>query len=196
MDVYDQTPEPWKIDIFSGPLRSNRDPRSVIFDRLRRESPEYRAYFLNRITEVLNHILTDDFLDERLDYYKGVSRTFGLDDTRFLNSLDEYFQNRAMALRAQLDTYFSSGPSFELTTSISGSADLKIDGYRVAAEYRGHYFSETPVSIEISADDDPEFTSWIINGQISSIDTPYLTLNLAADTHIEVVLRPESHPAQ
>ena len=196
MDVYDQAPEPWDIDIFAGPLQSKRDPRSAIFDRLTRESPEYRAYFLNRITEVLNHILTDDFLNERLAYYEGVSRIFGLDDTRFLSLLGEYLQNRSMVLRTQLDTYFSSGPSFKLTTSISGEADLKIDGYRVADEYRGHYFFETPVSIEISTVDDPAFTSWIINGQISSIDTPYLTLNLAEDTHIEVVLLPESHPAQ
>ncbi len=27
-------------------------------------------------------ILTDDFLDERLAYYEGVSRAFGLDDIR------------------------------------------------------------------------------------------------------------------
>jgi hypothetical protein len=115
MDLYSQVPNPWEVDNFTGvsAIVGNRRPRTLLFDRLRTESPEYRAYFLARLTEVLNHELTPEFMEALIQRYEATAAAFGIEDRAYLQTLRDYAAHRPAVLRAQMDRYFSSGPSYK-----------------------------------------------------------------------------------
>ena len=189
IDWYAQAEQPWKIDTFVGMasvIVESSDPRAVIFNRLRTESPEYRVYFLSRLTEVLNHELTPEFMEELIDRYEREMLALGMDNTTFLPSLRTFFVHRPAVLREQMDEYFSSGPSYKLTVKSTDEIGFKIDGRDVGEQYSGWYFADTPARIEISDSSHHGHVSWVINGDLVEAGKAQQELNLSADTVVEL----------
>ena len=99
MDAHSQVAFAWEIDNFRGRkgLLIGQRPRTVIFDRLRRESPEYRIFFLTRITEVLNHILTPERVGQLVARYETTAISYGISDRNFLENIKEFVKKRPAA---------------------------------------------------------------------------------------------------
>ena len=185
MDMGRRVNHPWELDVFAGEYAA--DPRSVIFNRLRRESPAYRQYFLNRLVTVLNHRLTPDFVQRRVNDYELLAQSLDIQNRSFFESLREFLKHRPAALRAQMDTYFAAGPSHELTLQTNDLEGIRVDGYPVAEPYQGHYFAATPVEISVDGPARAKFAGWRVNGEHITPQQTRLALRLAADTHIEVL---------
>jgi len=163
------------------------DPRAVLFNRLRTESPEYRVYFLTRLTDVLNHELTPQFMNDLITRYERQADVFGVENDVFFNSLRQYAVHRPGVLRAQMDEYFQSGPSRRLTVSSAPQLGIAVDGRSVGDSYTGSYFRDTPARIELSDPAQAARVKWTVNGR--TIDPPAgpLLLNLTADTSVEIL---------
>lgn len=190
MDFYDQEDFPWDIDNFTGSsavLNRNRT-RSIIFDRLRRESPEYRVFFLKRFTEVLNHILTQAKVSEKVARYEDMAISYGISDRAFLEVIKDFVMERPAVLRRQLDKYFNAGDSYKLHISSPIPIDIKVDGHWVGDEFVGWYFTDTPARIVIPESYRQLVDAWIINGEEIKMDKPYIELHLSSDTEIKVLL--------
>ncbi|MDH3378408.1 MAG: CotH kinase family protein [Gammaproteobacteria bacterium] len=188
MDLYNQVPNPWEIDNFtglSGVLQSKK-PRSVIFERLRRESAEYRQFFLTRITEVLNHILTPEYVAQRIAYYESVALSYGVPDTKFLEAMRLFSSERPAALRRQMDKYFDAGNSYRLTVSSRSPIKFKIDGYDVDDKYVGWYFEDTEAQIEVEESSLQSTYTWNVNGRPISERGRSLVLSLTNNINIEI----------
>jgi hypothetical protein len=195
MDFYAQATEPWQIDQLEdrrgNPLARSNDSRVVLFHRLRTESEEYRLRFLSRLTEVLNHELTVEFMEDLIDRYDQTAAAFGIEEREYLQSLRPFAEHRPAVLREQMDTYFSSGPSYRFTVSAPVSLGLKVDGRDIAGRYTGWYFTETPARIDIGDPARLAQTRWMINGQ--ELDPARIPSEfvLSADTLLEIQFRAE-----
>ena len=199
LDFYGQAENAWEIDSFTGqngiiwtyendmrnpPLWTR--PRPMIFGRLREESPEYRAVFLSRLTEVLNHELTPEFLQKLVDRYEETAKAHGIESREYLDLMRKFFTYRPAVLRKQADTYFSSGPSYRLTVSSSSAAGFKVDGHKIDQNYSGWYFADTPARVEISDPSELGRLVWVVDGVALDRDKARLDLHLSADTVVEL----------
>jgi len=186
MDWYSRAERPWEINTVPG-MALETDPRAVLFNRLRTESPEYRVYFLTRLTDVLNHELTPQFMNDLITRYERQADVFGVENDVFFNSLRQYAVHRPGVLRAQMDEYFQSGPSRRLTVSSAPQLGIAVDGRSVGDSYTGSYFRDTPARIELSDPAQAARVKWTVNGR--TIDPPAgpLLLNLTADTSVEIL---------
>ena len=102
------------------------------------EDPEYRAYFQRVWTEVMNHVLTPAFLNERYDYYRAEGERLGLGrrDLEYLPLLKDFLDRRpAVAWKIATD-WLRTGPA--VTCRIGGTRGaVVVDGRRVAPGWQG-----------------------------------------------------------
>ena len=194
MDYYNQVESPSDIDNFGGqsPVLNRDRTRSIIFDRLRRESPEYRMFFLSRITEVLNHILTREKVSGIIARYENMAISFGISNRAFLEVVKVFVRERPAVLRGQLNTYFKAGDNYRLKVSSSIPLNFMVDGHEKKDRYTGWYFADTPVSIEIPEAYQQLTGIWVINGSEIPIVESRLKHYLSSDTEIEILLAQKS----
>ena len=187
-DVYDQVPLNWEIDNFTGrnAIFRSKNPRAIVFNRLRQESPEYRKRFLARFVEVLNHVLTAEKVRAIIENYKIIATQLEMDDTLFLQKMEEFAEFRPTILREQLDRHFDAGTAYRLTIANHSGASITVDGYPIGANYSGWYFSETPVSIGRSLAAESTTQTLNIDGHISQLNDRELTISLTRDTEITI----------
>lgn len=186
-DWYARAERPWEMDTLRA-LGAEDDPRIVIFNRLRSESPEYRAFFLARLADVLNHELTPQFMGNLISHYETQARNLGVENGSFFSSLRLYVQRRPEVLRAQMADHFQAGPSYRLTVSGPAAVALAVDGRTVNSTYAGSYFADTPARIELVAPEDAAQAQWVVNGKAISRPTGPLSLSLTSDTHVDIRL--------
>jgi hypothetical protein len=187
-DRYQTGPRPWEIDVLEGPLGDvGADPRARIFARLMEGSPDYRDRFLVRFVKVMNHLLDDNFVQQRLDHYADLSRRMDIRDTLFLGKMRAFLVNRPPVLRHQLDRHFSVGPSFRLNVWNRRGLRLLVDGHPVSGDYVGHYFASTPARVEVDPRDREGFGGWVVGGEPTETTDAFLELSLAGDLTVEVV---------
>lgn len=188
-DRYYQVDVPWKIDSFRGlaGVLVSKKLRSVILNRLRLESPEYRHYFVSRVTEVLNHILTPEKVAEKVAYYRQVAIDHGIVDSSYLDIIREFGEERPAVLRNQLNMYFEAGDSYRLSISNPMGVNINVDGYSIADDYIGWYFANTPARIEISDSDRQSVRAVSLNGDEIPMSEGIIELHLTADTDLEFI---------
>jgi hypothetical protein len=187
-DVYDQVPLNWEIDNFMGrnAIFRSKQPRAIVFNRLRQESPEYRKRFLARFVEVLNHVLTAEKVRAIIENYKIIATQLEMDDTLFLQKMEEFAEFRPTILREQLDQYFDAGAAYRLTIANYSGASITVDGYPIGANYSGWYFTETPVRIRRSLTTESTTQTLNVDGHVSQLNDREHTISLTRDTEITI----------
>ena len=60
-------------------VRASGDVRPSVLAGLLADDEEYRESFKIAFARMLNHQLTDDFLDEQFDHYANIARTYGVE---------------------------------------------------------------------------------------------------------------------
>ena len=106
----DEATHAWGLDTFDSVLkRSGRRHaiipyvlRSEILSRLFKDEA-YRRYFARLFQELMNHKLTEEFLAERLEHYRGVSCSLGVDNATPLESIEQHLVHVRDRLR---DAFF------------------------------------------------------------------------------------------
>jgi hypothetical protein len=189
MDWWGQVSQPWEIDNFTGVrgLINSGDLRAVAFNQLRLASPEYRRIFLSRLAEVLNHELTHEFMAELIDRYEAAMAAFGIEDQAYVQTLRDYAEHRPAVLRAQMDAYFSAGPSHRLTVTAPTSLGVRVDGREMGERYSGWYFPATPAHIQLGSEAEVPQATWRVNGEILEPGASHIELELSAETTVEVL---------
>ena len=65
-------------------VRASGDVRPSVLAGLLADDEEYRESFKIAFARMLNHQLTDDFLDEQFDHYANIARTYSVEDLGYL----------------------------------------------------------------------------------------------------------------
>ncbi len=89
--------------LYGGRRDESNDVRARLMSRLIEEDPEFRTYFVELSTELLDGLTNDGFLNDLLDRHAHLVRR------RHRVTLREYFANRPAVLRTELRELVGSG---------------------------------------------------------------------------------------
>jgi formylglycine-generating enzyme required for sulfatase activity len=191
----DQSFRDWNLDSYQYLLerigegrrgRNPADPRSVILSELIANDPEYRQYLKRVVQTLLNHRITDAFLQERYSHYLDVAGELRVANLSYLPRLRRFVENRRAFFRLTTEQWLNSAPSQEVTLSSPRHTSFLIDGERVPSGYRGLYFPDLETVVDIDEAQRGALSGWRINGRMVPGAAP---LKFKADrpTRIEAV---------
>jgi CotH protein len=127
--------------------RRRNEPRPRILTGLLRDDPEYREYFKALWVEVMNHVLTPEFVRAKYDYYADLARKLGVRDTDYLPEVKRFLDQRPVVLRTMAGQYLQTGPMVQLRMTAPGT----VNGHQVDAGWTGYYFPGMRVRVESAA---------------------------------------------
>ncbi len=180
--------EPWEVDLFHQIVfEESLDPRSVLLHKLIEYHPAYRSYLLNLYTEAINHRLTQEFIEGRLQHYERVARAYGLPDVAFIDSARDYLARREPILRERMGRFLKGGAERRVTLIVPAGRTVEVDGHPKSADYEGWYYDTVPIRLDASAAG-AEFAHWSVDGE--QVPEPEIELEIDQDTGIEAVFAP------
>jgi len=182
--------EIWEQELILKKLMKNRyhrRPRALVFRRLMQEDPQYKKYFESLLTEKLNHVLTQDYLQSRTDYYQHIQTQ--IDSTSSLiKGIRDFIEHRHEFVFKLMHKYFESPGSYYCHVEGNKTMTYTVDGFPARAGYRGIYFKGASVQIRV---DDPSLQKkidhWRINGRKVKSRGNDLTYVIEANTTITPV---------
>ena len=192
----DQSFRSWDVDSFYGLLeqpgerrrgRRPSEPRAVVLTYMLEDDPLYLAYFKQEFARMLNHQVTQEFLDERYQHYETLAHAYGIDDTRFLEPLREFLSSRRDFLWELAERYFDSGTavSLHLTAPFGG---MLVNGSTVAGHFEGRYLPNTSVEVALPEATADSVSYWRVNGEQKGVGSRVLQLLVESDVTIEPIL--------
>lgn len=164
--------------------------RPKLFSRLMDESPEYRDFYINLITGLLNHRLTREYLLSRVSYYKKMLNDFGSPHSEYIVMLQEFMNNRPDFMRKDMVHYFKLKGPYQVNLLAPADKEFVIDGYSEPGSYRGEYFSGYPCTIHVKENSKNGFSHWLVDGEKKSTDS--LRIEVKKETTIEAVFSQNS----
>jgi formylglycine-generating enzyme required for sulfatase activity len=161
--------------------------RGTIFvHHLLTDDPGYRTYFKRTFLRVMNHHVTDAFLQERYRHYRDVATELGVAHLDYLPRLRSFLERRPAFFRRLTEQWLNSPPSQPLTLDAPPGVSLTVDGEAAAGGYRGLYFPDLEIAVDIPAAHRTGFSGWRVNGQTVGA-TSRLTLMVDRPTHVEAL---------
>lgn len=168
----------YKDEHFSG--------RTKLFSRLMREDEDFHRQFVDLIVQLLNHRLTRNFLHERVEYYRQMMEKFGEPHEEYVTMLRKFMDHRPEFIYRDMQKNFALSTPYTCGIRVPENEKIAVDGYTYEKDYRGMYFTTTPVHITVTDTGRSRFQYWLVNGE--RILTPELQLSLQEDTDVSLVL--------
>jgi hypothetical protein len=184
----------WYLLSRTGQPRGRRpnEPRARILVTLLDEDPEYRAYFQRVWTDVMNHVLTPAFLDERFEHYFAEGERLDLRDRAYLTPLKVFLQRRPTVAWKIATDWLRTGPAVACRIGGTRGAVI-IDGRRVGPGWQGSYFPGMRVALSVPPELTSAFSHWVVNGAV--VTGTALTLDATSALDIEPVWIDGAAPA-
>jgi hypothetical protein len=137
--------------------------------------------------------VTVPFLEERYRHYLDVVTELGVAHVDYLPRLREFLERRPAFFRRITEQWLNSPPSQPLTLVAPGGVSLIIDGERVKDGYRGLYFPDLDLLLEVPAEHRARFSGWRLNGRLVA-ESAQLTFRVDRPTRVEALFD-EPHPS-
>ena len=134
-----------------------QDARARLFNRLRREDPDFRTHFVALVTELLNHRVNSRFLDELVSRYEHLLVP------PVTRGLAAYFEQRPKTVRDELSTYFDVGTYHRVSVNPPARVRVLVDGYRKPGPYTGWHVAGSEIVVTIDGGG-KDFSHWLVNG--------------------------------
>lgn len=180
------TREVWEMAL---PRKHCSGIQAYLFSRLLTESPEYRLFFANLVTELLNHRIDHEYLDSRLEYYDRLAKAVGVKEEKFLRG-GHFFENRADYVRSQMAefSFFGVSENYECRLKGPDNTEYIIDGYHEHAGYKGKYFKGMSITVKVKkSPKHKRFSHWLVNEK--RVDRHDLIYQILSDTTIQAVFK-------
>ncbi len=84
------------------PLLNKSDIRSLLLTRLISESHDFRDFLADEFCLIFTERLTDQFLNERLEHYKNLLSSYGMQNQRFIEVIGNFMAMRPKVLKQHL----------------------------------------------------------------------------------------------
>ncbi|MBP7569901.1 MAG: SUMF1/EgtB/PvdO family nonheme iron enzyme [Acidobacteria bacterium] len=164
--------------------RRPSEPRPFVFGTLLAEDQAFRDYYASRVDTMLNHQLTQDFLDERRAHYEEVADRFGVEATEYRRRIREFVARRRAYVREITEQWLDVPRSVRVTVRREAGGSLTVDGFEKKRPFEGFYFPGRAVQVRTT---DGEPVRWFVNGSPVEVSPE---LPLRADGPLEVVAVP------
>jgi hypothetical protein len=149
--------------------RYKYDVRPSLMTTLLDRDPEYRAYFMRAWTEVMNHALTPDFLDERYAHYERLTTELGIEDRRFLVPLRQFLAERPTTVWKTAEAWLGTGPA--VVVRVAGHRPVRINDHEVAPGWHGRYFPGMHLEVDAADGDRAGRVGVLVNGRANTDTT-------------------------
>ncbi len=175
--------------------RRASEPRPFVLGTLLAEDAAFREYFASRVDTMLNHQLTQAFLDERWAHYEEVAERFGVADVEYRRRGREFLAKRRAFVREMAEQWLDTAASVRVTARREGGGRLVVDGFEKDGPFDGLYFPGRQLVVRVP---DGQPVRWFVNGSPVEISTE---LPVRADGRLEIVAAPAGsglavqHPA-
>jgi formylglycine-generating enzyme required for sulfatase activity len=147
------------------PRRNDAESRAILLTHLIAEDAGYRDYFKRVFQQVMNHRVSDAFLKERYQHYRDVATDLRVEELDYLPRLQEFFERRPAFYRQITEQWLNTPPSQPVTLVAPPEVALIIDGERVRTGYRGLYFPDIDVFVDVAPEHRPQLRGWRLNGR-------------------------------
>jgi formylglycine-generating enzyme required for sulfatase activity len=171
--------------------RNLSEPRAALLTTLIAEDARYREFFKRTFQRVMNHSVTPAFLEERYQHYLAIAERLGVEDRAYLARLREFLQRRPRAFRQFTEQWLNTPPSQPLAVALPKGRSVRIDTEPVTAGYRGLYFPDLEIALEVPPNELGAFSGWRVNG-VGSAAGPRLVLRVDKPTVVEAVFGGEA----
>lgn len=161
--------------------------RTQLFSRLLNEDPAYREFVISLCMDLLNHRVTQGYLQSRLEYYNDMLVSYGQNDSEYIENLELFFRKRPAFIRDEMRDMFKLGPSFSCRVKGPAGIQYEIDSYPETIGYNGYYFEGKNMTVSISSSHKDTFSHWLVNGR--KVEGSTLSFTVLADSTIEPVFR-------
>jgi formylglycine-generating enzyme required for sulfatase activity len=188
----DQSFRDWNLDSYQYLLervgeerrgRNRAETRAVVLTHLIAEDAEYRAYFKRVVQKVLNHEVTEAFLQDRYKYYSDTAARLRVPHTDYLPRLRTFLERRRAFFRLITEQWLNSEPGQPVTITAPEGVALTIEGERVENGYSGLYFPDLSTVVEVAPDTRKGFSGWRVNGKVVTDTGP---LTFVADKPMQI----------
>ncbi len=159
--------------------------RTRLFTRLINETEEYTSYVADMVTELLNHKLTEKFLDTRVQYYKHMMEEFGEPHSEYIAFLEQFMNKRPDYIRKDMKLKFGLEGPYSCDVTVPEGERLIIDGYPVDADYHGKYFKGQKCLLQLPDNLKDKLDHWLVNGK--NVRSNPLELTMSEHTEVQAV---------
>lgn len=159
--------------------------RTDLFSRLIWQDQDYQSIFLMEVNKVLNHLLTPSYLDSLLSSYREMLAAYGDPHDHYFELLETFFDNRPAFIRQELQTILSLNDPATCRITIPDDVEILIDGFPYHDNYQGVYFSNTPVTLELSESSTLSDYYWLVNNE--KMSGRRLEVTMDKDTEITLI---------
>ena len=97
--------------------------------------------------DVMNHILTPEFVRAKYDYYADLAVKLRVRDTDYLPAVKNFLDHRPAVLRTMAAQYLQTGPMVQLRMTVPGA----VNGHQVGAGWTGYYFPGMTVQVQTAS---------------------------------------------
>ena len=172
MDLYGYVRLPWRHDTFETTLGIGSFESRVLTQLIARD-PIYREYLAEMFLDALNYRLTATFLDERYRYYREIAEQYGLEDDRYLETLQEFLVERPEHVRRLMTRYLDVEPLVRLRLEGRPGETFQLDGHVVPSDFMGWYLPGAEVTVRLDPPRD-DFSHWLVNSaRVSGAEVTY-----------------------
>ena len=187
----DESFRDWDLDSFQyllervgEPPRGRRpsEPRATVLTRLIAGDAAYRRYLAGRIDDMLNHQLTQSFIDERAAHYSHLARSYGVPSLDYVPRLHDFLARRRAFVRSISEQWLNDGPAIPLIVRSADGGDVVVDGFRERSPYEGSYFPGREVTIRTG---DGRSQPFHVNGKEATVGGEFSVL---VDTPLNVTV--------
>lgn len=171
----DQSFRDWDLDSYQYLLervaedrrgRNPAEPRPTIVTSLLAEDPAYRLAFRRVYQQMLNHEVTQDFLDERLRYYQNEAGRLGVTDLAYMAPLTRFVARRLDFFRRATAQWLNAPSSYPAVVLVPDGHVVTADGVPVTGRYAGRYFADIPIALGVPASERAAFEGWRVDGTL------------------------------
>ena len=164
--------------------RRPSEPRPYVLGALLAEDQAFRDYFASRVDMMLNHQLTQAYLDERWAHYDEVAERFGVTDLEYRRRGAAFLARRRAFVREISEQWLDTPKSVRVTAHREGGGRLMVDGFEKEGPFEGWYFPGRQVVVRVP---DGTPVRWFVNGSPVEISTE---LPVRADAPLAIVAAP------
>ena len=165
--------------------RSHTEPRSNLLTTLFAEDEAFRTHYKRLFVSAMNHHLTPEFLERRLDYYRRAGEQLGVTETRYLREYRTFLERRPAFFRALTESWLNTDASQPMAVGLPPGESITIDGEVARDGFEGWYFPDLSVELRATGD---SFEHWEVNGTAGGSDRT-LQLRIDGPTFVEAVFR-------
>jgi hypothetical protein len=151
----------------------------LVVTRLLDSDPVFRERYLRKAEQVLNHVLTPAWWEERR--WTVAERS----DPARAGVIAHAFRRQAAVLFQSLARDLKIAPPRVVRVEVDGAGDVTIDGYAYRGGYTGRYFAGGALEVMVPPERRPTFREFTVNGR----PAPGSVLRVAVTDDLEVVAR-------